>query len=225
MLLAVLVGGLVLVVVLAIRGGDDDEPGGPTTTSTTTKPVSKTGQELLDLLAKGRDLPLHIKFDPDPTQVSETSGSLTMELWRRDGQVRQDLVLAGTNVRSEVSAFELPDGNAVCQRASEAEWVCNATKSTATENGEPAGIIESAAKDLAGAKVAATEDTILGTPVRCYAIDGESGRSTLCVTDEGVPMRIAVSNQVLTASVVEREVDPKVFQLPAKLTSPGTSQG
>ena len=203
---------------LVAVGGDDDEPGGPTTTTTTPKPVSKTGQELLDLLAKGRDLALHIKFDPDPTQVSDSSGTLTMELWRSEGRVRQDLVLAGANVRNEVSAFELPDGNAVCQRASEAEWICNEARSTATDNGEPAGIIESAAADLAGAEVAASDDTILGTPVRCYAIDGESGKSTLCVTDDGVPMRIAVSNQVLTASVVEREVDPKAFDLPAEIT-------
>ena len=218
---------------LAAIGGDDDEPAGPTTTTTTTEPVSETGQELLDLLAKGRDLDLHVKYEgapvaPDTTTPTDATaaGTLTMELWRSDGKVRQDLVLAGPNVRTEFSGFQLPSGNAACQRATEADWVCNAARSTATENGDPVGIIEAAAADLSGAEVTVTDATILDTAVKCFAIEGggasqegDPGASTLCVSDEGIPMRIAVSGQELSATVVERTVDPKAFDLPAEISA------
>jgi hypothetical protein len=194
--------------------------------------VSETGQELLDLLAKGRDLDLHVRYEappvgPDTTTPTDATaaGTITMELWRSDGQVRQDLLLAGPNVRNEVSAFQRPSGNAVCQRATEADWICNAARSTATENGDPVGIIEAAAANLAGAEVTVTDATILDTAVKCFAIEGggageegDPGASTLCVSDEGIPMRIAVSGQELSATVVERTVDPKAFDLPAEIS-------
>ena len=206
-----------VLVVLAL-GDDDDEGGGPpTTTSSTLGEVSDTGNELLDLLEKGRDLALHVRFEQDPASISADSGSLVVEIWRSEGRVRQDLKLDTANgaVRTEVSAFERPEGNYVCQRSAEAEWVCQKALSTATENDRPASLVDAAAANLAGAEVTVTDDTILDTPVRCFAIDGQAGPSTLCVSEDGVPLRLAVEDQELTATVVEREVDDAAFELPA----------
>ncbi len=201
--------------------GEDDDDGervGPETTTTTTAPVSDTGQELLDRLAAGRDLALHLRFEPADPAADE--GALTVELWRDGDRVRQDVVLTGPGVRTELSAFELPSGNVLCQRASESEWQCERTVSVATEAGDPAGLIEAAAADLEGADVVATDEVIDGEDVRCYAIEGASGDSTLCVTEEGIPMRLAVEGSELTATLVERSVDGDVFEVPAEVQEP-----
>jgi hypothetical protein len=213
----------VVLVVLSL-GDDDDDAATSDSTTTTVGEISDTGQDLLDLLELGRDKPMHVRFEAAPGDGA-AEGSLVVELWRKDGRVRQDLRLSageGT-LNTEVSAFELPDGNVICQRASEADWVCERAISTATENDEPAGLIEAAAANLGGADVTVTEETILDTPVRCFAISGAAGASTLCVTDAGVPLRIAVESQVLTATVAETEVADAVFTPPADVPDAPTT--
>lgn len=214
----VVLGGVVLGGFLALRGGDDDEARGPAPTTTSTKPVTKVGHELLDRLAKGRQLELHLKLEPDPATPSADGSNVTLELWRNGDLVRQDLVLTGPGVRNEVSSFQRPDGDYYCQKAQDADWVCQATRSTATESGQPAGLVESAAATLAGAEVVATDTTVAGQAARCYDIKGQQGASTLCVSAEGIPLRIGVNSQQLTATTIERSVDPKAFDLPAKPT-------
>lgn len=66
----------------------------------------------------------------------------------------------------------------------------------------------------------ATDGEILGTAVRCCAIQGTSGASSMCLTDDGVPMRLGVEGQELTATTVEREVDASVFETPAEVAEP-----
>jgi hypothetical protein len=208
--------------IVALGDDDDaDERVGPATTTTTTAPVSDTGQELLDRLAVGHDLTLHLRFESEDATAED--GPVTVELWRDGDRVRQDLILTVPGARTELSAFQLPTGNVLCQRASEAEWTCERTVSLATEAGEPAGLVEAAAADLAGADVVATDEVINGEDARCYAIEGSSGASTLCVTDEGIPVRLAVQGSELTASVIERSVDGDVFEVPAEVQEPAST--
>jgi len=213
-----LLGGAAVGALVSLSADDDDDRVGPATTTTTTQPVSDTGQELLDRLAAGRDLTLHLRFVDEEAAADE--GTVTVELWRDGDRVRQDVILTAPGARTEISAFELPTGNVLCQRASESEWQCERSVSLATEAGEPAGLIEAAAADLAGAEVVATDEVISGEEARCYAIEADSGGSTLCVTEEGVPLRLAVQGSELTASVVERTVDGDVFDLPAEVQEP-----
>ncbi len=187
------------------------------TTTTTAAPLTDAAEELLDRLEHGREQPQHVLFEQEAPGAD--GASMTVEIWRDGDRVRQDLVLAAPGVRTELRAFQLPEGNVICQRTGEAAWQCETAVSTATENGEPAGIVEAAAANLEGAEVTVSDEEILGAAVRCYAIDGQSGASTMCVTDDGVPMRLGVEGQELTATKVDREVDPAVFALPAEVTA------
>jgi hypothetical protein len=211
--LVAVVGGFVAAAV----GGGDASPAADEPSTTTTAPLSDTAQELLDRLERGRDRTMHVRFES--TGATADSG-FAVEIWRDRDRVRQDLVLTAPGARTELSAFELPDGNVICQRAAEAEWLCQASRSTATENGEPAGIVEAAAANLAGADVVATDEEVAGRPARCYAITGPAGDSSMCVTDDGVPLRLAVQGQELTATVVDEAVTDSVFELPAEVSTP-----
>lgn len=203
-----------------VLGSDDDGSAAPAeSTTTTAEPLSDEAQELLARLERGREDALHVRLEA-AAEGDGTEGSLAVEIWRDGDLVRQDVLLSAPGVRTELSVFQLPDGNVLCQRAAEAEWVCERSASLATESGDPAGIVEAAAANLNGAQVTVTDDEIAGTAVRCYEITGSGEASTMCVTEDGVPMRLAVQGQELTATDVEREVDPAVFEPPAEVTDP-----
>lgn len=217
----VLLGALVVGLVAALGGDDDgDQERGPRPTTTTLAPIGKEGQELLARLERGRAQPLHLRFEPEGVDPTSPDGRLVVEIWRDGDRVRQDVVLEGEGFRQDLVAFELPDGTFACQGTGE-EWVCHATRSVASEAGDPGGIVEAAAADLAGAEVTTTDETVAGREARCYAITRADGDgSTLCVTSDGIPVRMGVQGQQLTATVVEREVDGDVFTLPAEVTEP-----
>ena len=42
----------------------------------------------------------------------------------------------------------------------------------------------------------------------------------MCLTEDGIPMRLGVQGQALTATTVEDEVDPEVFVPPAEVVAP-----
>ena len=215
-LLGAVVAGAV-VGILSALADDREGPSGPATTTTTAAPVSAAGNDLISRLDKGRGLGLHVRYEPPADTVTEGTGAVSVELWRSGGRVRQDLVLLASGQRTEVRAFDLDDGNVLCQRPAEGAWRCVRTRSVATEEGRPASLIDAAVAGLAGAQVTTSKDSILGSAVTCYAIAGGTGPGKLCVTADGVPLRLAVGGQELTATVVERQVVADVFDLPAEL--------
>jgi hypothetical protein len=217
-LVALLVGGVVvgLIAILAGGGDDDDPSAGGSSTTNTTEPLGEHAQDLLGRLERGRAGQVHLRLVSAEAAIE--GRTIVVEMWRDGDLVRQDVLIEAPGSRNEVSAFQLPTGNVICQRAAEGdEWACQRSVSTATENGDPVGLIEAAAANLQGADVSATDEEIDGTSVRCYAIDRPEGASSLCLTDDGVPLRLVAQGQELTATSVEREVDADVFTPPAEV--------
>ncbi|MGH9274749.1 MAG: hypothetical protein ACRDZU_08895 [Acidimicrobiales bacterium] len=217
-LVALLVGGAIVGAIAILSGDDDDDASSADATSTTTTvPLSKDAEDLLSRLERGRSAQVHVRLASGAGALG--GGTVTVDIWRDGDLVRQDVLLEGPEGRTEVSAFQLADGNVICQRAeADGPWTCQRSVSVATENGDPAGLIEAAAANLQGADVTATDEEIVGTAVRCYAIVRPDGESSLCVTEDGVPMRLGTQGQVLTATAVEREVSADVFTPPADVT-------
>lgn len=218
-LVALLVGAAVIgAVAVVLGGGDDDSDGAAATASstTTTHELGSDAEELLARLAEGRQGAVHVRLASAEDALA--GGTVTVEIWRDGDLVRQDVQLDSATARTQVSAFQLADGNVICQREAEGPWACQRAASVATENGDPVGLIEAAAANLQGADVTGTDEEIAGTAVRCYAIERPDGTSELCLTEDGVPMRLATEGQVLTATGVEREVPGDVFTPPAEVT-------
>ncbi len=221
---------VVLVLLVAAIGGatyfllSDDDDDGPTASSpdgsstTTTEPLTGDAEDLLTRLERGRDDPVHVRLESDGAAGED---SATVEIWRDGDLVRQDVLLDGPSGRSEVSSFQLADGNVICQRpTADGQWVCERAVSVGTESGTPSGLIEAVAANLQGADVAATDDEIDGTAVRCYSIDRADDTTTLCLTEDGVPMRLLAEALELTATTVEREIARDVFTPPAEVPAP-----
>lgn len=226
-LVAVLVGaGFGALLISVLDDDEDDQVVGPDTTTTTTLPVSETGEELVDLLAQGRERSFHAVY----VQEDEEETRLTVELWREGERVRQDLILEGPGVRSQLSAFQLPDGNATCQRATQGEtetdWQCARTISTATEEGQPAGLFEAVASNLGGKEVTARDDAVGDVDVRCFEItENDAVSSELCVDEGGIPRRVSTGESVLELQSLEDEVSSDVFKLPAPITEATETTG
>jgi hypothetical protein len=216
-LVALLVGGGIVAVIAIVSGGDDDDPSVEATSTTgTTEPLGEQAQDLLSRLERGRAGQVHLRLASADGAVD--GRTIVVEMWRDGDLVRQDVIIEAAGSRNEVSAFQLPSGNVICQRtAADAEWGCQQSMSTATESGDPVGLIEAAAANLQGADVTATDEEIDGTAVRCYAIERPEGASALCLTDDGVPLRLIAQGQELTATSVEREVHADVFTPPAEV--------
>ncbi len=217
-LVALLVGAGVISVIAMVVGGDDDDasPRTASSSTTTTHELGTDAEELLARLATGRQAAVHVRLASAEDALA--GGTVTVEIWRDGDRVRQDVRLDSATALTEVSAFQLEDGNVICQREGEGPWACQRAASVATENGDPVGLIEAAAANLQGADVTGSDDEIAGTPVRCYSIERPDGSSELCLTEDGVPMRLATEGQVLTATSVEREVAGDVFTPPAEIT-------
>lgn len=217
-LVALLVGGAIVGAIAILSGDDDDDASSADATSTTTTvPLGEDAEDLLSRLERGRSAQVHVRLASGAGELA--GGTVTVEIWRDGDLVRQDVLLEGPAGRTEVSAFQLADGNVICQRTeADAPWECQRSVSVATESGDPVGLIEAAAANLQGADVTATDEEIDGTPVRCYAIVRPDAENALCVTEDGVPMRLSTQGQVLTATAVDREVPADVFTPPADVT-------
>lgn len=218
-LVGLLVLGAVVGLIAILAGGDDDdddEAADPTST-TTTVPLSGDAEDLVRRLEAGRDAKVHVRLASAEGAVG--GSTVAVEIWRDGDLVRQDVLLQGPDSFTEVSAFQLADGNVVCQRtAADAQFTCQRAVSVGSENGDPVGLIEAAAANLQGAEVTATDEEIDGTPVRCYAIERPDGASALCVTEDGIPMALSTQGQELRATTVDDQVPAEVFEPPAEVT-------
>ena len=245
-LAAFVAGGLLVWAAIAIFGGKDDSKkvAGPELSTTTTLALTPTAQELLDRLHKGSSLEFHATY-----ASSDTSGStLTVDIWRKNGKVRQDISLEAGGVKNQIEGLQLPDGNVSCQKSPDVDWVCQKAQSLATQNGQAAGFFEAAAANLNGKAVTARDEKVGSDDARCYSIDvatttttattaastsssGSSESSSseastsptqtsseMCVTAEGIPVRLSSQGSDLTLSSIERSVDDSVFTPPAAIT-------
>ena len=217
-LVGLLVGGAIIGAIVILSGDDDDSASPAAETSTTTTvPLGDDAQDLLTRLERGRQAQVHVRLASADGAVG--GGTVVVEIWRDGDLVRQDVLVEVPESHTEVSAFQLADGNVICQRsAADASWQCQRSVSVGSENGVPVGLIEAAAANLQGADVTATDEDINGTPVRCYAIVKPDAENSLCVTEDGVPMRLSTQGQVLTATAVDHDVSADVFTPPAEVT-------
>jgi hypothetical protein len=67
--------------------------------------------------------------------------------------------------------------------------------------------------------VVATDNTIAGEAVRCFALTYEGSASELCLTHDGIPLRVTTGSTHLELMALSRVSPPdSVFVPPAPLT-------
>lgn len=191
------------------------------TTSTSTLPVTTTSvdpatlppvaKELYALIQQGRANGYHLVLSVSGSALPTTITEASIEVWRLGPRVRHDTRLVeptGTTVTVDIGG---PDGTIQCDTPAGATLTC--TRTSTDPIGPDDDFLGFVVQNLATVTVEGRDDMVGGTAARCYRI-GVTG-TEICLTSNGVPLRISEPTFVEEARVVETTVDPAVFQPPA----------
>lgn len=209
---ALIVLGVVVAVLLL--SGDDDEPSPPPSTSALPDPLTDGSTdadtvELIELLADGRASTYRAVY-----RSSGTDDDVTLEIWRRDGRLRQDTLTRSGDLEVQTSSFLLDDKGFSCSLLPGEDWVC--TEAAGAGAVAEDGVFGSVQDQLAGSQVTARDGELDGRDVRCFAYSGEATPGgEICVTTDGVPARIKADDATIELAELDGEVDDDVFTLPA----------
>jgi hypothetical protein len=207
LILAVIAGGIVTGILIAVRGGDDEAK---TALPTRPKPLDPAARELIALMTKGQQGTYHARYRT--ISPNEPGATLTIEIWRKGSQTRQESVASDGTRTVRTAAFHLDTGDLACRRIDAEAWKCSPVKSGITA---PEQIISVATAELSGRSVTARDETIDGERVRCFTIVGEGQSSELCLTSVGIAVRVAAGPASLELVSLSDRVDGGVFRPPA----------
>ena len=202
-----------------VTRGDDEAPAPPAASAapvSTTKPGA--AGELEALLNAGRRLTFHVKY------TTERGGATAdLELWSAPPRARRDVNAVTTQGRARTSEIRLEDRVIRCVETPRVPWQC--VPEPAGQVADPGDLTLGAVNVLDGSTITARDDRILDTPVRCFAVqppaDTTARPAEVCLTPEGIPLRVDGGDGPSVATLIERTVDDKAFDPPAKLVGSG----
>jgi len=204
---------------LVTRGGDDSAapPAASAAPVTTTKPGA--AGELEALLNAGRRLTFHVKY------TTERGGAAAdLELWSDPPRARRDVNAVTTQGRARTAEIRLEDKVIRCIETQRVPWQC--VPQPAGEVADPGDLTLGAVNVLEGSTITVRDDTILDNPVRCFAVqppaDTTARPAEVCLTREGIPLRIDGGDGPSVATLIERNVDDEAFEPPARLVGSGS---
>jgi hypothetical protein len=217
-LLVVVVVAAVGIWIVADDGSNDDanlpkaDPGAVgTVPGVVQAPPDAEGTALLDLLDKGHDLTFHATYK-GVGDVQALGGETTIEVWRKDGKVRQDATVVQDGTTNRSASVTTQDGKVTsCAKRGDLPWTCE----DATTSGDAeAGIFATPANQLQGADVRESDETVEGRAARCYSFDRDGGTAKLCLSPEGMPLSNSAAGQQIVITSDSSDVDDSVFALP-----------
>ncbi|MEX0875644.1 MAG: hypothetical protein WD646_00855 [Actinomycetota bacterium] len=210
--------GIGLVLVLVFFQDDPEEGAGPLPSGEI--PVSEEAQELTTLTRKGQDLTYHAVYEVAGAQP--TGGSLEIQLWRKEGLVRQDQEIRAEGRVLRTSGFRLDNRTISCVREDDDPWRCQGVpETTGSATPPPDPLIAAVVGELANKQVTAKDDEVGGRDARCFTIKDTTQTSELCITDDGIPVRIATAQATMELTELEDDVDDDIFDPPADVAAPG----
>lgn len=209
--IAVLVAALVAFVVFSGDDGGDTDEAEPTPVPTAvTAPVDADAAALDDLLGVGRAGTYHATY----RIAGDAEATRTIEVWRRDGLVRQDSRVEAEAGSADTASFALADDRAIsCNRRDDGPWTC--AEATAAGTGD--GIFGSVLEQLRGQAVESTTSTIDGREVTCFSFGAADGAGEMCVNAEGVPVRTVVGDSSIELVTLTADVPADIFEPPAEV--------
>jgi hypothetical protein len=206
---AAVAGVVVVALVIWLRDGasdvDEATAGGPFALSEGV--TDQTMAELIDLATAGTRGRYHARY--------EQSDGTVMEVWRRDDDVRQDVIAADGHTVRVVRR----DGMTTrCDQPVGGQWRC-----IDVVNDSEADVTARLIRDLRGAGLEVADDEIAGATARCFSSrpggDGGMESVAICLTEHGVLARLVADDQLLEMSSLDGDIPGDVFDLPAETTS------
>jgi hypothetical protein len=225
----IVLGVVALVVAAGVAFGivtlldDDDEAAGPPPSVSTTTVVARpdpeenpAAAELYDLVTEFPEKTLHATYQ---VTVTERPGVVsTIEIWQKDGKVRQDATIDDANGgTTKLAILDLEDRVVFCQQPPGGEYTCglvSETQATAFD-----ALRTNLLAEIEGQEVTVRDETINGRDVRCFSVESASA-GELCATNDGILVRISAAEGSFELVDAEDDVDDDVFEPPA---TPGES--
>jgi len=190
----------------------------------TTRPAGEAGRpagepggaaELVRLLDAGAK----VAFDGRYGVSSDGGGALsTLRLWQKPPLVRLDTESGSGAEARRSGQFALPTGPVSCGRDPAGVWTCKSDPGLRLGSGlVPDDILTK----LSALVVEARDERVGGEVARCFAISGAGAvRADVCVTPDGVPVRVLASSIRIELAQLDRSPPPdEVFQPPAPPSS------
>ncbi len=210
--------GIGVGVALSVSGDDDDEPRTTDLPVETTTTVDRPDEdenpeaaELYDLVTAFADLTVHARYQ---VEVAERPGAGSIiEIWQKDGQVRQEATIASPQGEGRIAMLDLADRVILCQQPPGGEYSCGLVseqQATAFEE-----LRNNLLDDLADQEVVVEDDEIDGRAT-CAASRSRPPRPARSASPTtGLLVRIASPEGTFELIEVEMEVDDEVFTPPA----------
>ncbi|MEY2570709.1 MAG: hypothetical protein QOE63_1059 [Acidimicrobiaceae bacterium] len=174
--------------------------------------------QLLALLAKGRTATFHATYTvTDPANPGATQ---SIEVWRHNGNIRQDTVVKSDSGTSHTAGYIVNGHAASCLQQDDGAWACSQLPDPGADVD---GIFGSVASQLQGVDVTVTDETVGGHKASCFSFPASDGTGTLCVTPDGIQVKLAGNGQDITIADLASSVDDAVFVTPAEPTPPASS--
>lgn len=195
----------------------EDEPAPPPETRGSTAPapqVTGAGAELTELLDKGKTQTFHARYVTVKDSPLGSKGQVTLEVWNKPPQSRNETHLATGGERIAASDFRTNDGAFRCSSRGGAPWQCQSIPSDS-----PSALMLDVIKSkLPGRQVTSRDEQVAGRPGRCFTIAATGGGrdDDVCVGSDGIPLKLGSGDGIFELAVLEFEVADDVFTPPAK---------
>jgi hypothetical protein len=212
---------LIAVVVLAVgvglvlwfaSGGDDDTKQAVVNRGTVPAGgrLDAGGQQLAGLLTRGRSGTWHATFKiTRPTgQPGETE---TLEVWRAGARARQDVLVTSGPEPIRTAGIRDAKGTKSCLRQGTGPWQCS---SVTVAQLDPDTTFSAVIGELGNRPVTPRAETIGGQPAQCFAVAGDGPGGDVCVTDDGIPLRISREGISIELVTLDTTVPDTVFKVP-----------
>lgn len=172
------------------------------------------GDELLALLATGRQQTMHTRYAVRSNDEEIAAGVFQIHQWRKPPRVRLDSMsnLEGRMVRT--SAFRDSDGGPVtqCMNAAPEPWSCSVASGAGAAEFD--SLIATVRGELRGNMVAEFAPANPGRNTRCFRIESLQPIE-ICVTGQGVPTLISSGDARLELLEISQNVKDADFERPA----------
>jgi hypothetical protein len=203
-----------LTVAIVGSGGSSHHPSSaPTSTTSTTVPLSATASDMLHLLSLGAKTDYHATYQVSSGTSASQGASVTLELWRRPPQVRQDTVVKIKGSSSDTAAFQIASGLVECTQQDKKGWSC-VQGSGQQSPSSPQQLATSAAEQLAGARVQESSATIAGRSAQCFSFTVSGDATEICIDGQGIPLKLSSGGSTMTMMSIDHSLPAGVFTPP-----------
>lgn len=162
--------------------------------------------ELVKTLDAGQAQTYHARYT-----MTSASGRSELELWRSPPRFRQRFEASVDGLAGRTDILVLGPDVTICTQAAETLWSCTPTPNVAPTDVDPLRV---ASQELAGTNLVRRSTSISGRDAQCFTMRRSGGGGEVCVTPEGIPLRVAAAGLRIELVELTPSVDAAAFQPP-----------